>query len=92
MFKKHLGLFLDEKLNFNHLVNEKLAKATNGINVIRKLSNFLPRHSLVTIYKSFVRPHLDYGDMTMRHESMTNLTVTYFTRELKVCSIMLLLQ
>ena len=23
----------------------------------------LPRHSLLTIYKSFVRPHLDYGDI-----------------------------
>ena len=23
----------------------------------------LPQHSLITIYKSFVRPHLDYGDI-----------------------------
>ena len=23
----------------------------------------LPRHSLLTIYKSFIRPHLDYGDI-----------------------------
>ena len=30
---------------------------------IKKLSNVLPRKSLITIYKSFVRPHLDYGDM-----------------------------
>ena len=28
-----------------------------------KLSKNLPKHSLVTIYKSFVRPHLDYGDI-----------------------------
>ena len=25
---------------------------------------FLPRSSLLTIYKSFFRPHLDYGDVT----------------------------
>ena len=29
----------------------------------RKLRHILPRHSLITIYKSFVRPHLDYGDI-----------------------------
>ena len=27
------------------------------------LRNFLPRPSLLQIYKSFVRPHLDYGDI-----------------------------
>ena len=27
-----------------------------------KLQNNLPRAPLVTIYKSFIRPHLDYGD------------------------------
>ena len=34
---KHLGLFLDEKLNFIHQIKEKLAKAMKEINVIRKL-------------------------------------------------------
>ena len=31
--------------------------------MIQKLRHILPRYSLITIYKSFVRPHLDYGDM-----------------------------
>ena len=30
---------------------------------LRKLSNVLPRQALVTIYKVFIRPHLDYGDV-----------------------------
>ena len=34
-----------------------------GVGVIRKLSKILPQNSLITIYKSFVRPHLDYGDV-----------------------------
>ena len=34
-----------------------------GICIIKTLSNVLPRKSLITIYKSFVRPHLDYGDL-----------------------------
>ena len=61
--QKHLGIHLDEKLNFNHNVKEKITKANKGIGVIKKLSNILPRDALLTIYKSFLRPHLDYGDI-----------------------------
>ena len=31
--------------------------------LLRKLQNTLPRTSLITIFKSFIRPHLDYGDI-----------------------------
>ena len=62
IFQKHLGVYLDEKLNFSYHIKEKMSKAMKGIGVIKKLSNMLPRHSLITIYKVFVRPHLDYGD------------------------------
>ena len=31
--------------------------------MIKKLSNTLPRDALLTIYKSFVRPYVDYGDI-----------------------------
>ena len=59
--QKHLGIHLDEK--FNHYVKEKITKANKGIGVIRKLRNTLPRDALLTIYKSFVRLDLYYGDI-----------------------------
>ena len=31
--------------------------------MLRKLQTVLPRHSLLTIYKAFIRPHLDYCDV-----------------------------
>ena len=34
-----------------------------GIGLLRKLRSILTRTSLLTIYKSFIRPHLDYGDI-----------------------------
>ena len=34
-----------------------------GIGHLQKLQFTLPRTSLLTIYKSFIRPHLDYGDV-----------------------------
>ena len=73
-FQKHLGLFLDSKLNFSGHINEKIKKATKGINVIRKMNLSLPRSSLLTIYKSFVRPHLDYGDVIYDQPNNTSLS------------------
>ena len=60
---KHLGMCLDEKLSFNHHVKEIIGKANKGIGLIHKLAHVLPRQSLLTIYISFIRPHLDYGDI-----------------------------
>ena len=34
-----------------------------GISVIKKLRHSLPRKSLLTIYKAFLRPLVDYGDI-----------------------------
>lgn len=59
--QKHLGLHLDEKLSFNFHIEQQIKKALKTIGV--KLQNLLPRTSLLTIYKSFVRPLLDYGDV-----------------------------
>ena len=58
--QKHLGLHLHEKLNFSQHINIKNSKANKGIGIIKRLSHILPRKSLLTIYKSFIRPHLDY--------------------------------
>ena len=61
--QKHLGLFLDKKLSFDHHLNEKVSKAYKGISLIKRLYRYLPRKSLLCIYKSFIRPHLDYADV-----------------------------
>ena len=42
------------------MVTTKMNKA---IGLLRKLQNLLPRTALITIYKAFVRPHLDYSDI-----------------------------
>ena len=61
--QKHLGLYLDEKLNFKHHINVTVSKANKGIEIIKRLSDIRPRNSLITIYKSFIKPHLDYCDV-----------------------------
>ena len=61
--QKHLGLYLDDKLNFSEHINEKIKKTVKGISLIKKLNVTLPRSFLSTIYKLLIRPHLDYGDV-----------------------------
>ena len=60
---KHLGIILDSNLNFNTHISQKIQKCNKLIGLIKRLSLNLPRNALLTIYKSFIRPHLDYGDM-----------------------------
>ena len=61
--QKHLGMFLDTKLDFQEHLKSIFSKVNKAIGLLRKLHHILPRSPLLTIYKSFIRPHLDYGDI-----------------------------
>ena len=56
---KHLRLILDS----NEYIESKINKCNKIIGLMKKLSLILSRKSLLTIYKSFVRPNLDYADV-----------------------------
>ena len=56
------------KLNFTLHIKEKISKAMQVISIIKKLSNVLPRKCLIAIYKSFLMPDLDYGDLIYDNE------------------------
>ena len=60
---KHLVILLDSRLNFNEHVQSKTNKCYKIIRLIKKFSIYQPREALLRIYKSFVRPNLDYGDI-----------------------------
>ena len=61
--QNHLGMLFDVKLAFQGHVKNIYSKVNKTIGLLHKLHNTLPRLSLLTIYKSFIRPHLDYGDI-----------------------------
>ena len=61
--QKYLGMILDSNLSYEHLIRSILNKVNNMIGLLRKFQLILLRHSLITIYKTFIRPHLDYGDV-----------------------------
>ena len=59
--QKHLGIILDNQLKFDDHIKIVFGKISKTIGLLRKLHNVLPRPALITIYKAFIRPHLDYG-------------------------------
>ena len=57
--RKHLSMIFDSKLSFDEHFKAVLKKLC----LLPKFEGILPRTSLITIYKLFARPHLDYGDI-----------------------------
>ena len=72
---KHLGIALDSKLDFKFHVDQKIKKWNKLIGLIRRIFANVPRKALLTIYKSFIRPHLHCGDIsydTPKNEDFQN--------------------
>ena len=69
--QKHLDVILDFKLTFEEHLNNVLAKVNKAVGPLNKLCNILPRTTLITVYKSFILPHLDYGDV-LYNQSFNN--------------------
>ena len=60
---KHLGMILDTKLDFQEHLRDTLRKISKTIGLLGKIQKILSRPPLLTIYKSFIRRHLDYSDI-----------------------------
>ena len=60
---KHIGMILDSKLSFEKHMDAKLAKARQGLGIMKQLKKWVSCNVLEAIYRLYVRPHLDYGDM-----------------------------
>ena len=71
--QKHLGVVLDSKLDFSIDIEQKIRKYNKIIGLITRLSVCLPRKALLTIYKFFVRLHLDFGDILYDKPGNLNL-------------------
>ena len=54
---------LDTKSKFQEHLHNIMSKVDKTIGLMRKFQAVLQRTSLVTIYKAFIRLHLDYEDI-----------------------------
>ena len=60
---KHLGMILDSNLSYKSHLENKLAKANQGLGIMIQLKKWVSHRVLEVVYKLYVRPHLDYGDV-----------------------------
>ena len=70
-YTKHIGMTLDNRLNFKKHLEEKIAKANQGLGIMIQLKKWVTYQVLEIIYKLYVRPHLNYGDI-LYHIANTN--------------------
>ena len=71
----HLGLTLDSKLTFSKHINDKINKSRKLLGVLKFLSLYIPLHTLIQIYKMYIRPHLDYCDIIYHIPPLSNQVV-----------------
>ena len=57
----------DNRLWFNHL-KPLFNKVNKTIGLLRKLQCLTPRYTLFTMYQTFIRPHLDNGDIIYQQD------------------------
>ena len=62
-FHKHLGLTFNSDCSWHEYIIDITNKAWKRINLLRALKYQLDRRSLQTMYLSFIRPILEYGDV-----------------------------
>ena len=58
--EKDLGVFIDNKLSFDHHIQQAVNKANKILGLIRRTYKFLDKNSLRSLYTSLVRPILEY--------------------------------
>ena len=70
---KYLGLSLDEVLSFNEHVDNLHSKISGCIGLLYRTRKFLDRKTSLTLFKSLILPHFDYGDTVNCATSQLNL-------------------
>ena len=63
-------MVVDSNLNFNTHVAQKIKKCNKLIGLMKRLLINLPRNALLTIYKSFIRPHLEVYEDILIYEDI----------------------
>ena len=60
-FIKYLGILIDSHLTWKHHIDHIAIKISRTIGLISKIRHFVPKHTLINIYRSLVAPYLSYG-------------------------------
>ena len=59
--EKDLGVLIDNKLSFSPHIDHAIKKANSVMGIIRRSFKHLDKYTFTKLYKSLVRPHLEYA-------------------------------
>ena len=71
---KYLGLTLDRNLIFNKHISHLINILNNKLYLLNKIRNLLTKAASITLYKSMILPHIDYGDIIYSAANLNQLT------------------
>ena len=66
---EYLGMSLDDKLSMNIYLDNMWKKANSKLGILAKIRRFITEKTAVRIYKTMIRPHLDYIDFVVESGS-----------------------
>ena len=67
--EKDLGVHIDDKLNFDKHIDEKIKKANRVLAIIRKTFTHMDPTIFCQLFKGLVRPHLEYAQAVWSPQS-----------------------
>ena len=69
---KFLGIYIDDKLNFNAHVNQLSNKLSRAVGLMKRMSQILPDQAMLNLYYSLFYSHLTYGIIAWGKSSIRN--------------------
>ena len=57
---RYLGLWIDDNLTWEVQIDHICSKMARNIGIIKRIRNFIPKESLLTLYRTLVEPYLRY--------------------------------
>ena len=78
-----LAIILDSKLSFSAHIQAAINKSRKAIGVLKFMSKYLPRNTLNELYKLYVRPHVDYGDVIYHIPQGMDVSENYMMEKLE---------
>ena len=71
---KFVGIRLDEKLSWEFQIDHIVRKMSSASFALNQVKNILPLNIRKTIYNSLIKPHLEYGFLSLGNAKSKQLT------------------
>jgi hypothetical protein len=72
--EKDIGFVVDNQLNFEDHMNEKINKANSIMGLIRPTFTYIDEPTFLMLYKALVRPHLEYANSVWNLSKKKHIT------------------